>query len=723
MAQFFDPAAFSAGNSGLPEQSPVRDSGAPQVNVQASFQPQVTPADGRALAQKQEMDQATINALTKMGENLIRPAIEQEQQAQFLQGAQRQMEGEALTSIIDSQPWYTKIFGPSASVQGARKIAEMASVDGVVNGMAADMGQLRALSSDEFYQELQNRTKSSLTGDSGTDTLIQMHVLESSQALIKAHTKEHYAWTQEQMSAQYTNAALAKAQQLQLAAQAHVRGTLSDEEFNQAKLQAASSLQPLAGQDQKSYFQSVKDAGKEAMQTGNWHFVDLIEKTGIVNAMPSKERQQWRDDKREAEQKGLSDLALGDYHIQLATMAAESQAGKISPNAVLNQVAAINNEVQQKTGLMRPMISAQDTETLIKGNLTGIFNAQEKARDRAMQLAEKRQEAIEKDRLVMMGIATGQAGNLAGAGAASRTDMQSVGTAILRTQMQQGNNGWLPLVANNFNQGGFKFDYIESQMQGGLRGSEGEDYNPAWQHSFDVYSKLNSIPGGHAAAAAYAGEYAGKLQETYEAVHSGLPPDLAYQRIFQRPAAADLPKKSMQEVQEAIKDRINPGFFERILGSSKSLDDASVQAIADAAAPVMQKYRGTSLTADEQLTRAWAQIQPQFDVVGTHVIRKYSDQPSVANIVRTNAKEAGDIFDQTLNTKLSSLGLEDPEHVNIQQINGLKEPTYLVEAYKDGALKYFQITPEELRKGIADDVLSRQNHSSSSDMPDYVPSN
>ena len=700
---------FSGAVTNLPTFQPIAASG-PHISVQAPMQQGATPIDMRNVQQQAAMNQRTMDALTRMGNNLIEPMVKQEQEQLFLQGAQRQMQGEALTDIVNSQPWYSKIFGPSASAQGARKMAELTSVDQVVNGMAADMGNLRSLSPEEFQAKLRESTQQHLTGDEEADTTIQMQILESSQALIKAHTKEHYAYTQEQMQAQYTNGALANAEQLQQGAQAFSKGTLSSDEYDALKWKVSASLQPMEGQNEQSYFDSVHSAGVEAMQQGNWHYVKLMEDAGIVSAMPSKMRQQWHEEKRTLEAQSLNDLAAGDYHLQLATISAQSQAGRISPNQVLAAVKQMNDKVAKETGIQRPFLNGKEVESLVQGNLTGIYRAQEKAEDRALAAAEKRQEQIEKQRLVMLGIASGNSGNLVASGILAGTDVQATANTMIADSLGKGDNNWLAWTVNNFNQSGAKFNAVGSALEAGIRASQGEEYNPLWQRSMDIYTALNEAPGGAAAAAAYAGDAAPKMQEAYESIRGGTPPEIAYKHVFQRPKSPEINKADRKEINSILHDRFEPMTGFGWLSDKVPLTDKQRQVVGDLVYDPMKKYAATSLTAKEQFDRAWPSVASRVDLLGPAAVRKQPDQPSLAASLKVTQQEASSVFDKVLTKQLKAAGISDPDDLDVTQTTYNGRNVYIIEAYKDGEHKWMTATPDDFQSELSSRIQAKREH-------------
>lgn len=705
--EFTSPEVFSGGTTNLPTFQPVQSVG-PRIGVQAPMQQAPTPISKDNAAQQAAMNQRTLDAITKMGSGLVEAQVKQEQQELFLQGAQRQMSGEALTDIVDSQPWYSKIFGPSATAQGARKMAELTSIDTVVNGMAADMGTLRQLSPEDFQAELRNRTQKSLTGDTEADTTIQMQILESSQALVKAHTKEHYAYTQEQMQEQYTSGALVNADQLQMGAQQYAKGMLSKDEFEALQWKTSASLVPMEGQNQESYFAAVHAAGVEAMQKGNWHYVKMMEQSGVVSAMPSKLRQQWREEKRTEEQHSLSDLALGDYHLKLANITAASQAGRISPKETLAAIAQMNKEVAETTGIERPFLGGKEVESIVQGNLTGIYRAQERAEDKAEAAAAKRQEQLEKQRLVMLSMAAGTSGNMIAAGVVAGTDVQATANTLISSSIQNGDDNWKSWAVNNFNQGGLKFNAVATLMQNGLRASVNEEYNPAMQQAFRVYTALNETPGGAAAASAYAGESAGQLQTMYEAVKAGQPEEIAYQTSFRLPAVANSTPTEKKAVIAALSDKFEPTYGFGWLSDKEYWSDQQKAVVSNLAIPSMKRFASTSLTVNEQLDRALPEVMAKVDLLGEQAVLRSPDQPTLASTLKVTQKEASSVYQDVLNKNLKAAGLSKPESINVQQIRLNGENAYYVDAYEDGQFKYMVLHEDDFREALDSRIKGQQ---------------
>ena len=216
-------------------------SGAPQINPD-------TRSDG------------TLELLLKLGETALAPAIQRRQNEMFLQGAQRVAQGEALKDIIDEQPWYTKIFGASASAQGARTVAQIAQVDKFNASLLGDMDNLAQLSPEEAGKVVNKKMGEFLTGDPVADVAIQQKMVEASSTFYTAHAKAHYKYIQTNMKNQVVDMMVSTAGAIQQAAQQRAQGTISEKDWAQVEARAAQSLMPISGQAPESYWDAVETA-------------------------------------------------------------------------------------------------------------------------------------------------------------------------------------------------------------------------------------------------------------------------------------------------------------------------------------------------------------------------------------------------------------------------------------------------------------------------------
>ncbi|WP_299311409.1 hypothetical protein, partial [uncultured Halomonas sp.] len=284
--QFMAPEAQRVQVQSSPEQR-VRPVSQLRGSVQGGGVVGPTPVRANFDRSAAQFDSSTLDALRSMADNLIDPMVQRRQEELFYEGARKQIEGEKLQDIVQEQPWYSKIFGPSASVQGARTMAQMQAVENFATNMQRDMPRLRTLSGDEFQQEVMARiSEAAELGDATSNVAVQTQLLESMGPLIRNHTAEHFSWVQEQMQEQFTGTLVSNARFMQSAVQGLTTGRMSEEDYGQVQANVAMALQPIEGQTPESYWAGVQVATEEAMATGNFHFVNVVEQT-LYEHMPA----------------------------------------------------------------------------------------------------------------------------------------------------------------------------------------------------------------------------------------------------------------------------------------------------------------------------------------------------------------------------------------------------------------------------------------------------
>src|SRR5262245_48675219 len=102
-----------------------------EVAVMSNIQPSAVAQQIAPMAQVDTgINGATVDALLKMGSDVLQPQIKAAAQQQFMEGVQRASTGEAVKDIVESQPWYTQVFGPSSAVAGARAYTVATQVAG-----------------------------------------------------------------------------------------------------------------------------------------------------------------------------------------------------------------------------------------------------------------------------------------------------------------------------------------------------------------------------------------------------------------------------------------------------------------------------------------------------------------------------------------------------------------------------------------------------------------
>lgn len=681
--------------------------------------------------QAAQFDGTTLAALQSMADAVIRPAVERKQQEMYIEGARRQIEGEALQDIVEEQPWYSRIFGPSASVQGARTMAQMRAVEDFTTELQNDMVALRSLSPDEFQAELMARIdRHSSLGDSLSNAAVQAQLLENYGPIIRNHTKEHYSWVQEQMQEQFTSALAGHARFMYSAVQGLSTGHMSEDDYRTVLGSVANALQPIEGQTADSYWSGVQVATEEAMAQGNWHFVNVVENV-LYEHMPADQRVKFRNDRRKYEIQTQADMSAGEFSLEIAQLKAYSAEGLISADETWQRIGAMNQRFKAMTGLDRDLIDASSAEGIITNNLRGIIQEQRRARDKAQTALEKQ---LEFEREVILATQQFQLGNADAwvSQGGDRQIMQDAAWGLLETQMMREQEGslapgtWAATAANALNNEGFKVRQLENRIQRGARMSIGEDYNPVFEDSYQAWRELYDAPGGRSAAAAYAGNYAGQFEQYHRERESGLrDPSTAFSAVFNtEPTRNPASRERVNEIHQWLaENHTNPGIFRRFLGETP-LHPSSQARLANMVADEVAKLddRNLGLSNADAFNLGFAQAQSRADIVGQYVVPKSPSDARIRDILSVTDKEAGELFDWVVEDRLKQIGVRSPTSVEIvRSTNTAGNPIFNIMAWEDGVPRMIQVSADDLRSRIGQTRPDRRADTRTNFGPSPIP--
>lgn len=665
-----------------------------------------------------DVDMTTLNALRSLGDSLINPLVERRQKEEFMAGARRQIEGEALKDIVDSQPWYTRIFGPSASIQGARTLAQMQAVEAFSTEIDRDMANLRALSPDEFGNELMARMdRHSELGDTQSNIAVQAQLMENYGPLVRSHTKEHHAYIQEQMQQQFTGALASTADFLGQAMQGVVRGTMSQEDAGLVMQSAAAALQPIEGQTADSYWAGVQVATEEAMTKGNFHFVNLVEQN-LYEHMPADQRVKFNNDRRKYEIQTASDMAVGEFSLVMAQLKAQSAEGLISPDATWNQINQLNQTFRARTGIDRDFIDAGQAEGILTNNLRGIIQERRRAVE-AAQDAQARQREIEQNVLLAkQAYAGGYAGNWVDQGA-NRQEVQAAAWSTIQQQQVMAAEGmaepdlWAEATVANHVNDQFEVNSLRDVIRGGARASIGSELSPAFMQSYTMWEQLHRQPkGGPGVARAYAGEYAGQFEQYRSLVQDGaIDPNIAFSRVFsEHPNRSPANQDTTKAIMEYVRGQTEPGWWRRTFGA-EPMTEAGQRFLATRLASRVADMEGTmpGASIEGTIVEGWQAVKGEVEIIGKHPVDLGNrDNVRIHNYLGRTEEESSLIFDSMLRSKMQESGISNynrgyqieraPDAVRMVDGVQEREPRYFVFMEDDEFIRRnILITGEELR--------------------------
>ena len=276
------PSTYTA-EPGASPQARSADAGQ-QVRMQ---RPTSTPAPTINVGMPSGRPDPTLSAMLQLGQEALQKDIERRREEAFLTGMVQAASGQALTEIVANQPWYSRIFGPSAAVEGARAYSSQAAVARWVAEQQNNMNELRALSPDEIPGRLMENMDSFMTGDSQTDTMIRAEFAKQLPGLIREHTKQHYLYNQELAAGARREAFEATANLVQNL-YANSLGDMTDADYQAAEQQLLAIVTPPPGVTLEAHYREVGQTLVAQARAGHFHPIRVLDELGVIQQLPQE---------------------------------------------------------------------------------------------------------------------------------------------------------------------------------------------------------------------------------------------------------------------------------------------------------------------------------------------------------------------------------------------------------------------------------------------------
>lgn len=636
---------------------------------------QAAPVQAAQPAQPTQQDR-TFDTLLQLGKGILEQKMEQQQQQAMLQGVQKVMAGSALKDIVDEQPWYTKIFGPTSTVQGARAYAQVAQVDKYTADLYGNMAHYQTVDPSEVGKEVSAKMSEYMTGDAETDTAIQMRMVESLGPFFKAQAKANYKYVQDTMAKAQWHAMDSSANALQAAAtSAAENGTATAEDMNHTVGSAIAAMMPMRGQNFDSWQDNITNSLITSMAKGNHYLVKAAfqkvdGQSSIVDALDAEHQQKLLDARDSYEKKTMEKEGTLEFGTKMGILAGQAKAGIISLPDALKQMAALNHQFQIKTGIDSPLYSTSDVEKLVSTDYAKMYsNAKEARKESASEIAKQR-ELGEANRLV------GAYGAQAALNNGSDKTMID-GLAFNQLNMRAGSDvkqralymlgQWNGTPAGS----GYIIPQIKQQLERQVD-SGSVAYTPQIDAAADQFKAMRDAgPTGRAMAYAYLGaDKAARLEEylQYRDIPGGTP-ESAWQLAFGKPIntlQTTPPAKMAKKVIEAAKANTTSKFAEFFLPSKFALNGPSQQLLASTMASVYDKMNAKLVpdSSQDNLDFIFDVASQQLDLVGSYAIQKYDPSDKPLNVlIGSDPETAGRVLNDWIATEGKARGYEFPTSV------------------------------------------------------------
>ena len=293
----------------------------------------------------------TFEVLAKLGGAMLQPYIEQERTAKYMEGMQKASQGQAITEIVDEQPWYSKLFGSTSLVDGARAYTASTKAMSMAVDMETNMAELRKLPPGDFAKYATDAMMNTRTGDGTTDMMITQQVSATLPSVMKAQAKAHIEYKTEVLGKTLADN-LETSFSLLAVNDSQVRagnGTKEEDDLLGAGIGVLDSMTPPATMPPKTFNHILTQSAVKAVLNGNYAVMNLLEKSKRMDSLSAEEQVAIRTAYRQASQQ--TRLNVPDSLLtKVDDFRAISSHTDASPEDIYAAGEAINKEYTKLTG-------------------------------------------------------------------------------------------------------------------------------------------------------------------------------------------------------------------------------------------------------------------------------------------------------------------------------------------------------------------------------------
>lgn len=667
MAQM-GPSSFALDDSGrVVLEQPTKQAVGPSITLQGGGgsiqggQSSVAPGgDWQGIANAAfNSSKKALDVINKLTDNALQPYIAAEQKRLYFQGMSEVAQGKSLQDVEKKQPWYTKIFGPSATVNGARAMTAMTAITQAQNEFMENMPELRRQSPDDVRQYLVDQaTRIGNTGDPIADALVQSKLAEQWGTMLDTHMKQHIAWQQEDMGNKFLNNTVASGKLLQSTLHEASGYATTPDEAQQLRDQETQKftdtlLRPY-GMTDEAYGKYMAQSARAQLSNGNFEAYNAMKSNADVwNAIPMESRVQLQNEEELWTQKALKTApALADISGDSTKLSMSLSQGTFpGDEATLNQtIDDINASWKARSGAQTDVIDNHGRALMLQQFYKG--------RAKVQAVVQKAQ----------MGLLDDQAQRAAAMGAINGGDPSAMPSDVSEQNAQLATEEfWQTHVAaakddpNALDNGVSKLALVSAEkklrpqsLESQLRQDSealfvtGGSISPRAQQSLQIMQKFLSVPGGGPGALAnYIGTDNAKKVAAF--IGSGVdindPKALETTRTWIKNGENAVTTKADRDAAAAYISQQDPGFIKRLLPifggpgglTSYELNDATKASLASDLAPyvAMTKKAYPSMSDEQAAQFAYAQVygnQNNTDFIDGTIVKHNSYLPGAQSL-------------------------------------------------------------------------------------------
>lgn len=579
-------------NAPTPQMSPVNSAG-PRGGSGAMSQAQLASTQVRI---PQDRDSATFALLTKVGETAIKREVEAEANAAYVDGMVQVMQGKAFEEIKQDQPWYSRLFGDTPVVEGARAYSTQATVQRKVADQLANLQQLAPLGPQQASQHFADLIKGSLSGtDQVGDAMVLKSMTEALPHLMKAQAKAHYGYQQLVASKAEDASMAAGGDKLQAAGASLANGMVTYEDMQRMSADLIQSVLPAPGRDEASYLKNMTTNIKLWANKGNLHAINALRNSGFIDRAGLTEEQQIGIDRavQAAELKAANGFHLRNA-VNIGMIEADADqphlAGK-SPEQLVKQMEELDAQFRNETGSTGSIFGAKGISGNVKTSIAAIRAERERNWAAGVASGDKERSAAVLESAVMQSAAQGSVGRLMYQPGFSSDMIHANFEKLVRSQpaAEAGK-----LIISNYNSTQYVNPLLQSSMTAALNaaGNDKMPSNGALQ-AITAYDGLVAT-GGVNAANAYFKDFAPQIQ-TFKLMSAGGDPATvgqAWQVAFGDPAK--FPKRNLSNKEEETVRKLissdNSNYLPEFMGGNPDIRPEAASQLMAQAQPAVERW-------------------------------------------------------------------------------------------------------------------------------------
>lgn len=226
----------------------------------------------------------TFGELYKLLQPIAQKKAAERKDELFVEGMARAASGIGMQEIIAEQGTFSKLFGDAPAVDGARAYTVAARKSKWIADQTNRMPDLAKISEEAIPGLVTASITESLTGDPGTDTMLQKELLAAAPDLIRQHTKARYVHLQGEAKTARRGAMLSSYEAYG-AGWATTDGTLAADQMDRLEQGVIDTWTPPPGVDEESHMDDIKDTLVQSVKAGNFDALRLAYDAGLVKRL------------------------------------------------------------------------------------------------------------------------------------------------------------------------------------------------------------------------------------------------------------------------------------------------------------------------------------------------------------------------------------------------------------------------------------------------------